>query len=53
MIGFKLFWDKLGFAEESEASYKVCWERYLQEARDLQDLLVHFAEVGLPTEHKI
>lgn len=53
MMGFKLFWDKLGFSEHSEAEFKVCWERYLQEARDLKDLLIHFAEVGLPSERSI
>ena len=53
MIGFKMFWDKLGFSNEDEVSFKICWERYLQEARDLQDLLVHFAGTGLPSEHDI
>ena len=36
-----------------DLSFKICWERYLQEARDLQDLLVHFAGTGLPSEHDI
>ncbi len=52
-IGFKLFWGRLGLADRDQSEFKTCWDRYLQEARDLQPLLIAFAQDGLPQEEEV
>lgn len=52
-IGFEMFWRQLEHVERSEEQLKICWERYLSEARDLQPLLIRFAAEGLPKEDSI
>jgi hypothetical protein len=49
-MGFSLFWKHLGFFENNEQEFDLCWQRYLVEARDLQPLLIKFAQDGLPEE---
>ena len=57
-IGFKLFWSHLGFDaqgqdREAHENYLICWQRYLSEGRDLNSLLIQFAQTGLPDEEAI
>jgi hypothetical protein len=57
-MGFKVFWEHLGFdrrgnPEEMSQDYLVCWQRYLSEGRDLNSLLIQFAQAGLPDEDAI
>ena len=40
-------------ADRDQSEFKTCWDRYLQEARDLQPLLIAFAQDGLPQEEEV
>ena len=53
-----MVWEHLGFdgrssEEQAHREYLICWQRYLAEGRDLNSLLIQFAQTGLPDEEAI
>ena len=52
-VGFDLFWERLGFGDRTSEERNACWQRYLNEGRDLHPLLIRFAQDGLPNEEAI